>query len=136
MKRTTKHLPTVFFSANVLVLAAVYLVFSVGVIKATRFCMGSEASVACFTTDAKGYLCNASPGVTTDDCSHEQYDLLKIGDVQKKLSVLEVKVPAFTLLSILYHHIAVDETASAASYDTLGDAVPRMSALTTWTVIC
>jgi hypothetical protein len=122
MKRNTKHLPTVFFSANAWALAMLYLVFSVGVIKATHFCMGSEASVAYFTTDAKGCACNASPEVATDDCCHEQYDLLKINDVQKKLSVFELKVPAFTLLSFLYLHMAVSETGSAASFDTEGPA--------------
>lgn len=122
MKRTTGHLITTFFSANALVLATLYLVFSVGVIKATHFCMGSEVSVAFFTTEAKACPCKTLPRVIKDDCCHEQYDLLKISDVQKKLSVLEVKVPAFTLLGIMYHHIA-DETASAASYDTLRQGV-------------
>lgn len=33
----------------VLTLSAIYLLFSVGIIKATHFCMGREASVAYFT---------------------------------------------------------------------------------------
>lgn len=126
MKRTTGHLTTTFFSANALVLAALYLVFSIGVIKATHFCMGSEASVAFFTSEAKACACKASPLVIKDDCCHEQYELLKISDFQKKLSVLEVRFPAFTLLSIIYHHIA-DETASAAFYNALGQGMVTSS---------
>ena len=81
-------------------MCAVYLLFSVGIVKATHFCMGTEASVSFFTTEAEKCACGLS-GLEQTCCADER-GLLKLHDSQKNLSIFQMDVPVFDLLGELY----------------------------------
>ena len=53
MRKAVKKSFTRIGKALVLLLMVVYVLFSVGIIKSTHFCMGREASVQFFTSEAK-----------------------------------------------------------------------------------
>ena len=80
---------------------AIYLLFSVGIVKATHFCMGREASVSYFTGDAKKCPCALFAAEKADCCEDEQ-GLLKIENSQKTLPAFALSLPSFTLLGEVY----------------------------------
>src|SRR5688500_10070657 len=82
-------------------LCALYLLFSVGVVKATHFCMGREASVSFFSTEAKKCPCSLF-AKEKDDCCDDKHDLLRLDDFQKNLPAFSISLPALTLLGGLY----------------------------------
>ena len=81
-------------------MAAVYLLFSVGIVKATHFCMGREASVSFFTTEAEACACgSAESGMS---CCSDEHGLLKLEDSQKHISFLQAGIPVLGLLGEIY----------------------------------
>jgi hypothetical protein len=98
----------------VVVFAALYMLFSVGVLKATHYCMGREASIAYFTAEA--HQCACSIFAKDDDfCCDDRQDLLKIDDSQKSLSTYQLSSPALTLLGALYHISSSEGTGAPVS---------------------
>ena len=92
--RNRVHFPA---SVSILVMCILYLLFSVGIIKATHFCMGREASVAYFTAETKKCPCSLfTEG--KDNCCDDVHDLLKLDDSQKTLQSFQLHFPALTFL--------------------------------------
>jgi hypothetical protein len=85
----------------VLMVCALYLLFSVGIIKATHFCMGREASVAYFTSESKKCVCSLFLD-EKDNCCDDTSELLKLEDSQKNLSAFELPLPMLALLGQIY----------------------------------
>ena len=83
------------------IVLSVYLLFSIGILKATHFCMGREASVAFFTTEAEKCACSAF-ATAEDGCCDDEKDLLKIETEQKSISQLILNLPEWTVLEKLY----------------------------------
>jgi hypothetical protein len=75
-----------------LLLVSLYIMFSVGVIKATHFCMGREASVKFFSAEAKKCPCSLYAKEKTD-CCDDEHELIKIEDEQKVISSISAPLP-------------------------------------------
>jgi hypothetical protein len=86
---------------TVWVLCGLYLLFSVGIIKATHFCMGREASVAYFTSEVKKCACSGSIE-EAEGCCNDEHDLLKLEDSQKTFSSFVLPLPDLTPLGDIY----------------------------------
>ena len=96
-------------------LCALYLLFSVGVLKATHFCMGREASVAYFTSETEKCFCGkfAKEG---EDCCDDSHELVKLEDSQKIINTLLLSGPDLALLREIYHRAVTSQyTAPVAS---------------------
>jgi hypothetical protein len=108
-----------------LTLMSVYLLFSVGILRATHFCMGREASVSYFTTESKKCGCSIYAEEKSDCCDDEQ-DILKLDKEQKTISKLSLNVPEWMLLEKLYSEqfVAFNTTETAASFDTADSSPP------------
>ena len=87
--------------ASAIILVSIYLLFSIGIIKATHFCMGREASVAFFTTETEKCACSLFAG-EKDHCCDDEKDLLKIENEQKVFSSLTLSLPEWMVLEKLY----------------------------------
>lgn len=97
-------------SSAVLLLLAVYLLFSVGILKATHFCMGREASVVFFSAEAKKCPCSLYAG-EKDGCCDDEHDLLRIEDEQKVISKMSLPQPVWKLERIFTEQfVALIET--------------------------
>lgn len=75
----------------------IYLLLSIGVIKATHFCMGSESSVALFTAEAEKCPCSLH-GDKRDPCCDDRHELLRIENEQKILTPPVVAKPSWIVL--------------------------------------
>ena len=84
-----------------LLLLSVYLMFSVGIIKATHFCMGREASIALFTTEAEKCACSVYAG-EKDTCCDDDHELIRLEGEQKIISTFTLSSPQFFSLDELY----------------------------------
>jgi hypothetical protein len=82
-------------------LASIYTFFSIGVIKATHFCMGRQASVALFTTQPKECPCSIY-AMEKDSCCDDEHDLIRIENEQKVLSPLTLSLPQWIEFRKLY----------------------------------
>ena len=82
-------------------LAAVYITFSVGVMKATHFCMGREASVTYFSSESKKCACSLYAPETNRCCS-DKHEVLKIEDEQKTIQAYTIRIPQLYILEDLY----------------------------------
>lgn len=101
MKRNRPCRRSVLSSLAVLVFGASYLLFSVGVLKATHFCNGREASIAYFTAEA--HQCGCSISADEDaTCCDDRQDLLRIDDSQTSLSMYQLSPPVLAFLGALY----------------------------------
>ena len=100
---------------TVWVLCALYLLFSVGIIKATHFCMGREASVVYFTSESKKCVCSkfVEEG---EGCCDDQQDLLKLEDSQKNLSSFVLPSPDLALLGDLYSPEGIGKTDPVGAF--------------------
>jgi hypothetical protein len=79
-----------------LLLLSVYLLFSIGIIKATHFCMGREASVQFFKAETTPCACPVY--VQEDDsCCNDKHELLKIEGDQKTFSTFTVGLPVWKI---------------------------------------
>lgn len=84
-----------------IILVSVYLLFSIGILKATHFCMGREASVAFFTTETEKCACSLFAG-EKDGCCDDEKDLLKLETEQKSISTLTLSLPQWMVIEKLY----------------------------------
>jgi hypothetical protein len=90
-----------FFRLLLVSFGAVYLLFSVGVIKATHFCMGREASVTFFSADSKKCYCGIF-AAEKDGCCEDERDVIKIEDDQKNITTYTIRIPQLYILDDLY----------------------------------
>jgi hypothetical protein len=79
-----------------LILLSVYLLFSVGIIKATHFCMGREASVQFFTSESKKCPCSVY-ALEKDSCCDDEHELLKLDDDHKIIAKAPLAIPVWRL---------------------------------------
>jgi len=108
----------------VLMVCALYLLFSVGIIKATHFCMGREASVAYFTSESKKCACSLFME-EKDNCCDDTSELLKLEDSQKGLSAFELPVPMLALGQLYSKTPGSSINTPHNLQATRGDAQPR-----------
>jgi hypothetical protein len=84
-----------------MLLVGMYLLFSVGILKSTHFCMGRKASETYFTTESKKCGCSAFMEENNDCCDDEQ-GLLKIDNEQKTISIFSLSVPQWMVIEKIY----------------------------------
>jgi hypothetical protein len=96
VKRNIKQIKSIAVTGFVLVMVSVYLLFSVGIIKATHFCMGREASVTFFSAESRKCACSLYAKEKNSCCDDEQ-DLIRLEDEQKVLSKFSIPVPVWKL---------------------------------------
>jgi hypothetical protein len=82
-------------------LVSVYLLFSIGIIKATHFCMGRAASVTFFSTEAKKCPCSIY-ATEKNSCCDDEHELIKLDNEQKSIAVFSMAVPKWFVLEELY----------------------------------
>jgi hypothetical protein len=80
----------------ILLMLSVYLLFSVGILKATHFCMGREASVVYFSAEAVKCPCELYAEEKGDYCNDE-HEILRIKDEQKVISKMSLPLPVWKL---------------------------------------
>ena len=91
-----------------LMLLSVYMLFSVGILKATHFCMGREASVQFFSANAKKCPCSIYAKEKTS-CCDDEHELIKIEDEQKVITAVSMPMPAWKLERIFTERFLADE---------------------------
>jgi hypothetical protein len=118
----------------ILLMLSVYLLFSVGILKATHFCMGREASVVFFSSEAKKCPCSLYAG-EKGDCCDDEHEVLRIEDEQKVISKLSMPIPAWKLERIYTKQfVAQIETVTRSIFDTNDSPLPPKIPL--WKVNC
>src|SRR5688572_29144609 len=90
-----------YFKVIFVTLAAIYLLFSIGVMKATHFCMGREASVTFFSGESQKCGCSLFAG-ENDSCCDDEHELLKIKDDQNQTTGYTIQIPQLYILEDLY----------------------------------
>jgi hypothetical protein len=78
-------------------LASIYLLFSVGIMKATHFCMGRKASVSYFTSESDKCICSLYAG-EKDDCCDDEHEVIRLDDEQKVIQTFSISNPVFIQL--------------------------------------
>lgn len=123
------------FTARVVVGAyvLVYLLFSVGVLKATHFCMGREASVALFTRESEKCPCSLF-AKDSDTCCDDRHELVRIDDDQKVISPFTVAPPHRELLEVFGFDEQVLHTAQFSGY--AADDSPPLLPEPRWKMYC
>jgi hypothetical protein len=97
------HLRSQTFKTMIMVAGAIYLLFSVGVMKATHFCMGREAYTAYFSSETHSCACNLfAKENDKEGCCDNVNDLIKISNDQKNISVYTIRIPQLFILDDLY----------------------------------
>lgn len=128
MSAKIKAIQLIARSVTMIVLISAYALFSVGIIKATHFCMGREASVVFFSADAKKCPCSLFSGAR-DSCCDDAHELVKIEDEQQSVPVLSVVLPVWFELEKLYTaQLVATATPSRPSFritDPSPSKVPR-----------
>jgi hypothetical protein len=121
--------------AMLLLLVSVYLLFSIGIIKATHLCMGREASVVFFTAEAKKCACSIF-AAEKDSCCDDEHELLRIENAQKVISVFSLPFPELFVLEELYINPLTDHATAGAfrSGDWLEEQLPPKIPL--WKINC
>lgn len=132
-KRRTQKLKA--FTARVVVgvYVLVYMLFSVGVLKATHFCMGREASVALFTREAEKCPCNLF-AKDSDTCCDDRHELVRIDDDQKVISSFTIAPPHRELLEVFTFDEEVRPIARNSGYS--ADDSPPLPPEPRWKVHC
>ena len=115
MKRITQSGTSLAPSVMALVLCTLYLLFSVGIVKATHFCMGREASVSYFTAESDKCACSLF-AAEKDRCCDDKQDLVKLEDSQKTLTSFQLSSPALLLLGQLYLALPLSELRHATLF--------------------
>ncbi len=94
----------------IIALLSVYLLFTIGILKSTHFCMGREASVKLFSAEAEKCACSLFAG-EKDSCCDDERDLVKIENEQKSGSFLSITGPQWIKLEDLYseRYMALDK---------------------------
>ena len=111
MQINSTHTAKITKRALTLFLLSVYLLFSVGIIKATHFCMGREASVQFFTSEAKKCVC-AIYAAEEDSCCDDEHELLKIDDDHKTIGKTEISVPVWKVERIFTERLLTETQSS------------------------
>jgi hypothetical protein len=91
-----------FFKAILVAFAATYLLFSVGILKSTHYCMGRTASVVFFSADSHGCACSEISGMENDSCCDDEHQVLKIEDDHQNISNYIIRIPQLYILDDLY----------------------------------
>jgi hypothetical protein len=108
----------------VISLVSVYTLFSVGIIKATHFCMGREASVTFFSSEAKKCPCSLFAS-EQNNCCDDAHELVKIENEQKIISGLSLALPVWFELEKLYTaRLVAGDTSLSGSADFVNDPSP------------
>lgn len=87
-------------------LMAVYLLLSVGIVKATHFCMGREASVTFFTGESKKCGCSLF-AEEKEGCCDDTSELIRIDDDQKTISKLSLPMPVWKIERLIEEPVMV-----------------------------
>jgi hypothetical protein len=99
IKRLRSHI----FKTMIMVAGAIYLLFSIGVMKATHFCMGREAYTAYFSSETHSCACSLfAKENEKHGCCNNENDLIKINDDQKTISTYTIRIPQLFILDDLY----------------------------------
>jgi hypothetical protein len=122
MQKAVKRLFNLVGKAMSLLLVAVYILFSVGIIKATHFCMGREASVQFFTSEAKKCPCSVYANEKSS-CCDDEHELLRIDDEQKTISNLTAPLPIWKVERIFTERLLAFTVVS--STDDVVDKHPK-----------
>jgi hypothetical protein len=101
--RKIDHIRQTTAKGILLLLVSAYLLFSIGIIKATHFCMGREASVAFFSSQAKKCPCSIYASASEkNSCCDDSHELLRLEDEQKVISNFSLAIPRWFVLEKLY----------------------------------
>lgn len=117
MRKAVKRSFTLVGKAMALLLVSVYVLFSVGIIKATHFCMGREASVQFFTSEAKKCPCSIY-AEEKDSCCDDEHELLRIDDEQKTISGLSAPIPIWKIERIFTERLLTFTIISSSAEPT------------------
>jgi hypothetical protein len=113
MQRAVKKSLNFLRKSLALILVSVYVLFSVGILKATHFCMGREASVQFFTSESKKCPCSIS-ALEKDSCCDDEHELIRIDDEQKIISTLTAPVPVWKVERLFTHQFVARSIISIA----------------------
>lgn len=113
MQRAIKKSLNYVSRAIALVLVSVYVLFSVGIIKATHFCMGREASVQFFTAETKKCPCSLYAD-EKNSCCDDEHELIRIDDEQKTISSLTAPLPVWKVERIFTERLLTLTIVSSA----------------------
>lgn len=127
MQRRFTHSASMIWRSLTIVLLCVYLLFSVGIIKATHFCMGREASVQFFTSEAKKCPC-AKYVTEKESCCDDQHELLKVDDDHKSISKVSASDPVWKVERIFTERLLAEVlgTDDIADVKRLTKAPPKI----------
>ena len=117
MRKAVKKSFTRIGKALVLLLMVVYVLFSVGIIKATHFCMGREASVQFFTSEAKKCPCSVY-AKEKSSCCDDEHELLRIDDDQRALSGVSTPLPVWKIERIFTERLLTFSIISSSEHQT------------------
>lgn len=101
MKPVSTRRPFALTTTLVWMTLGIYLLFSVGILKATHFCMGREASVSYFTAEAKKCPCSLF-AKEKGDCCDDEHALLKLENSQKNLKTFVLTLPSLWLIGNVF----------------------------------
>jgi hypothetical protein len=90
-----------------ILLLSVYMLFSVGIIKATHFCMGRESSVQFFTAESKKCPCSVY-AEERDSCCDDEHELLKIDDDHRTIAKASLSIPVWKIERIFTDRLLTD----------------------------
>jgi hypothetical protein len=116
MTRNSMHRPGKTSIILIWMLCALYLLFSVGIVKATHFCMGREASVTYFASGLHKCPCSLF-AKEKDNCCKDEHELIKLEDSQKNLPAFSLSLPALTLLGEIYSQASISDHNDVASFE-------------------
>jgi hypothetical protein len=114
MRKAVKRLLHVAGKAIALLLMSVYLLFSVGIIKATHFCMGREASVQFFTAESRKCPCSVY-AKEKSTCCDDEHELLRIDDDQRTISGVSNPLPVWKVERIFTERLLTYTVISPTS---------------------
>lgn len=94
-------------------LVSIYSLFSIGILKATHFCMGREASVAFFSSDAEKCICSKF-AKEDNTCCDDEHEVIRLEDEQQAVASFSLAMPQWFVLEKLYVERLVALTASSS----------------------
>jgi hypothetical protein len=109
---TVSRYRTKFFKAMLMAFAATYLLFSIGILKSTHYCMGRESSVVLFSADAHGCACSVLFSGADKGCCDDEHEVIKISDDHKNIGNYIIRIPQLYILDDLYTTRLITSTVS------------------------
>lgn len=92
-----------FSKAAFVAFAAIYLLFSVGILKSTHYCMGRASSVVLFSANASECACEVVFGELEEDtCCSDENEVMRISDDHKTIGTYTIRIPHLYILDDLY----------------------------------